>query len=135
MAFAQAMSEEMQQQCSQLVSEAVNSLEEGRDVQVADVVITDISKGYANYPADAPIGVVFRMNGQAAADVMNSHQFMTTISTQLITECQPVSLVDFQVNYTDWSSKYGLVSGSVTRFECVEPGVGINLQWGQEFCL
>ena len=129
------MSEEMQQQCTLALSEAVTALEEGRDVQVADVVSIDISQGYSDYPADAPIGVVFRMNGQAAADVMNSHQFMTTISTQLITECQPVSLVDFQVNYTDWSAKYGLVNGNVIAFECVEPGVGAYTQWGQEFCL
>ena len=133
-AIAQTLSDEEQNQCETALLDAVNTIEDGRAVQVVDITSVDLSTRYSDYPINSPLGVVIQMEGQATADVLSSDQFMTSVSTGIIQQCEPVSLVDFDMNETDWTVVYGLVDGTIVQFECLTPGPGPDAKWGQEFC-
>ncbi|MBX2862237.1 MAG: hypothetical protein KTR27_01675 [Leptolyngbyaceae cyanobacterium MAG.088] len=126
-----------QEQCKAALASVVTSLEEGRDVKVADISASNLSEIYQGYPSGLQLGVTLALDGGAADNVMNSPQFMTNISAQLIDQCQGVGLVKFNRYYTDWNESFGLIDGSVTQFsQCVEPRVGGRyLEWGQRYCL
>lgn len=132
--IAQASSNEEQRQCENAISNAVNTIEDGRAVQVVEVAPVNLSERFDDYPANAPAGVVLRLEGPATANVLSSDQFMTSVSTGIIEACGPVSLVDFQMNATDWTVVFGLVDGNIVPFECLTPGPGPDAQWGQRFC-
>ncbi|MEO1124640.1 MAG: hypothetical protein AAFX95_11200 [Cyanobacteria bacterium J06639_16] len=131
----QSSEKSTEQECRAAFTEAVNTIENGRRVEVVDIVSIDLSRGHRGYPANAPVGIILAMEGQATADVLNSHQFMNNISSQIIEDCQPVSLVEFQMYSTDWAETYGLVNGNVVLFSCIEAGIGANPRWGQVVCL
>ena len=133
--LAQVSPEALVRRCETVVADAANVIEDGRSAQVVDIMAIELVELYSDYPADAPIGVILRLEGTAAADILSSSQFMNTVSDQVITQCQPVSLVEFQMNDTDWSEVYGLVRDEVVAFECVEAGVGASVVWGQTYCL
>ncbi|MBE7380476.1 MAG: hypothetical protein F6J95_003565 [Leptolyngbya sp. SIO1E4] len=136
LALAQTSPEEIEQQCQIAALEAVSTIEDGRNVQVVDVIGIDLSSGYVGYPANAPMGAIIRLDGSATSDVLSSPQFMATVSSQIITQCQPVSLIEFQMNYTGWAEIYGLVDDSVVAFKCMEADTDANrAPWGQRFCL
>lgn len=124
-------------QCEMAVSQAINVIQGGRDIQVADISTSNLAEIYREYPADSPIGLTLGLDGSDAGYVMSSPQFMRIISTNLINECQGVGLVKFNRYYTDWSESFGLINGSVVSFsDCVQPGVGVlYLDWGQRYCL
>ncbi|MEO0688327.1 MAG: hypothetical protein AAFY76_25515 [Cyanobacteria bacterium J06649_11] len=133
--IAQTLSDEEQSQCETALLDAVNTIQDGRAVQVVGITSVDLSTRYSDYPTDAPLGVIIQMEGQATADVLSSDQFMTSVSTGIIQQCGPVSLVDFDMNGTDWTVVYGLVNGTVAQFECLTPGPSPDAKWGQEFCM
>lgn len=126
-----------QQQCEDVLAGVVGSIQEGRDAQVADIAASNLSEIYRGYPAGVEVGVTLALDGSAADDVMNSPQFMTNISAQLINGCQGVGLVKFNRYYTDWNESFGLIDDSISQFsQCVEPGEGGRyLEWGQRYCL
>lgn len=124
----------VQQQCAAPLAEAVERIEEVKNVSVAGVYDQDISVMYVDSPANSPVGITISMDGSGTPNIMASPQLLTSIATQVITECQPVSLVIIGENRSDNYGVFGLMDGEVVVFrECgsdIEP-----LNWGEVGCL
>ena len=124
------------QQCEVALSEAINTVQNDRDVQVATIVTSDLAETYRGFPADTPTELTLALQGNAAPNIMNSPQLMTNISVGLIEQCQGLGLVTFNVYYTDWNEYFGLVNGNVTQFsQCAEDLRERYLNWGEIACL
>jgi hypothetical protein len=129
------LSDEIRQQCTAAVEKAVDRLEEINHLDVVDVSTTNLSERYQNFPGNAPLGVTFAMQGRATENVLNSPQLMTTVSTQMISECQPVSWVRFGFYRSDWYVDYGLINNTVAAFDqCSDPSSPGLPNWGEIFC-
>jgi len=128
--------EDIEQACTAAVQKAMRRFEETRNVDVASMDLVNLSERYSNYPANAPYGIAFNLEGRAVPDIMNSSQLLMSISTQVITECSIISLVIIGQNQTDYNSTYGLAGDSVSAFQqCQEPGMeSALLRWGEVYC-
>lgn len=126
-----------EQQCKDTLTSVVGSIQDGRDAQVADISASNLSEIYRGYPSGVELEVTVALDGRDADNIMNSPQFMTNISTQLIDGCQGVGLVKFNRYYTDWNESFGVIDGTVSQFsQCVAPSGGRQyLEWGQRYCL
>ncbi|MEO0769352.1 MAG: hypothetical protein AAFY72_07945 [Cyanobacteria bacterium J06649_4] len=124
----------VQQQCSATLSVAVRRIEEVKNVSVAGVYDQDISVMYVDSPADAPAGVTISMEGSGTPNIMASPQLLTSIAAQVITECQPISLVIIGENRSDNYGVFGLMDGEVVIFRECGSDIG-PLNWGEVGCL
>lgn len=106
-------------ECQAEIDAATETVEGGRDVRVIRVIQRDASDSYSGYPDDASFSLNFMMEGTAVPAVMNSPQFMTIISTDVIDTCQSISLVKFTESQLDQSRIYGSVDGSVSPLRCI----------------
>ena len=122
-------------QCQAALNEATNTVEEVPSVQMSTMDIRSLAEEYSDFPAERAHGVYIGIEGQAAINVLNSPQLLTSISSQLIEECDSVSMIKFAIHQTDWNVVFGLVDGSVLSFECIEPSLGRIRQWGTTVCL
>lgn len=121
--------------CQVALDEATNTVEEVPSVQMSTMDIRSLAEEYSDFPAERAYGVYIGIEGQAAINVLNSPQLLTSISSQLIEECDSVSMVKFAMHQTDLNVIFGLVGGSVLSFECTEPSPGRITQWGTTVCL
>lgn len=133
--ISQVNSESGEERCRTALTAATNTLEKGRNVQVSTIRVRSLSEEYSDFPTDQPYGIYIGMEGQATADILNSPQLMTSISSQLIAECDSVSLVKFAMHQTDWNIVFGLIGESVASFECIDPSPGLVMQWGKTTCI
>ncbi|MEM6252063.1 MAG: hypothetical protein AAF821_03995 [Cyanobacteria bacterium P01_D01_bin.156] len=124
----------IQQQCSTTLRTAVRRIEEVKNVSVVGVYDQDISTMYVDSPANAPVSVTISMTGSRAPNIMASPQLLTSIATQIITECQPVSLVIIGENRSDNYGVFGLMDGEVVVFRECGSDMG-PLNWGEVGCL
>lgn len=124
----------VQQQCSATLRTAVRRIEEVKNVSVAGVYDQDISVMYVDSPANSPVGITISMDGSGTPNIMASPQLLTSIATQIITECQPVSLVIIGENRSDNYGVFGLMDGEVVVFSECGSDMG-PLNWGEVGCL
>jgi hypothetical protein len=116
-------------QCQNAIRAAINRIQEGRDINIE----ASFGTPYDGYPPDRPYAYGFLFSGPATDSVLLSDGFLLNLSTEIINNCQMVSMVAFQADQTDWFRVYGLVRGSVREFECYNPGTG-SPGWGYQFC-
>ena len=93
--------------CDIAIAEARYQIE-NVNTQVVRIQAHDMREwSYSNHPKDYPIRVDFNMNGPGSASVMSSSVFLTNLSYDIIMACEPVSIVSFGVDGTDWGRDYG----------------------------
>ena len=124
----------IQQQCATPLAEAVRRIEDVKNVSVAGIYERDISQAYVDYPADSPVGITISMDGSGTPNIMASPQLLTSIAAQVITKCQPVSLVIIGENQSDNYGVFGLMDEDVVVFRECGSDIG-PLNWGEVGCL
>lgn len=132
--------ETIQQQCNAVVQAATARFGSIRNVRVANFETIDLSERYRNYPANAPVGVMFALEGRAVDDVLNSPRLMTDISSQIIAGCTPVSWVQIGLYQSSAYAIFGLINGGVSAFRtCIDESSPRwysedLLNWGEVYC-
>ena len=122
--------------CSEAISTIEDALAEGgyyipwetglsyQPMVYPDVQIEDdhIVKGYYDYPEDRTQSVTFRLTGDSGRlykGIMNSPQLLTSYTSQIMTACQQVGLVNFQ-HWWEGVVPMGYFSdGSIRQFQWV----------------
>lgn len=121
--------------CTATISKAQRIIEAGRSIQVL-FSTQDISELYPDHPVNRPYRYVFTMQGSANRSILSSPKFMKSIATNIINQCNSISLVTFGLYASDVDSSIGLMpNGSVNFFDCLEAGTGRGVTWGQAICL
>lgn len=134
---AQGSSDRNPQGCNAALASARRRINQGRNITITTIDL-NLAEEYEGYPVNRPRGYGFRLGGPAAESVMNSSQFLRSISTDLINSCESASLVHFNLDRTDWNVIYGLFEGNrVEGFQCTEAGEigGRRTPWGYVYCL
>lgn len=123
--------------CQVALAKAKNQLK-SKNVRVVNLNEYDMSKeSYSSeYPEKYPIRVSMSLEGSGTESVMNSTIFLKALSSNIILGCEPVSLVEFGANQTDWINTFGLLGNNkVEEFECLPPGTTTRIPWGYTVCL
>jgi Bacterial pre-peptidase C-terminal domain len=127
------------QACASAIAGAVRRLEEVKDVNVVEVSTDDSPRGYADYPANRPIGYSFSLNGNGTRTVLASPQFEESLVLDIIKNCNTVSMVSIGWHATDGAEIFGLFgTNQVEKFTCVEinrEGGNPRHRWGESGCL
>lgn len=133
---ADLTAEEVATACAPEIQTLIDEVETGRSAHVTYWDVYPLADIYTGYPSDAPFGLWLRLDGAAADSVLASPQFMTRLSTELIDDCAPLSLVVFNRDQTGWTEEFAQVDGEVKALECV--GDDYNwvdpVPWGQRIC-
>ena len=124
----------VQRQCATPLATAVRRVEDVKNVSVAGIYEQDISSAYVGYPTNSPFSITISMDGSGVPNIMASPQLLTSIATQVITECQPVSLVIIGQNRSDNYGVFGLMDGEVVVFRECGSEMG-PMNWGEVGCL
>jgi len=117
-------------QCNATLGTAKSRVETGRDANVDLIQRFSADNGY---PPNRPVMLQFTIGGSAGSSIMNSPEFMRSISTDIIDDCSDVSAVAFNLNQTDWTEVFGLIEGKVEKFKCYSPGTPYP-GWGYQGC-
>lgn len=124
----------IQRQCAAPLAAAVRRVEDVKNVSVAGIYERDISSAYVGYPANSPYSISISMDGSGTPNIMASPQLLTSIAAEVITECQPVSMVILGEYQSDNYGVFGLMDGEVVVFrECGDEFGPMN--WGEVGCL
>ena len=107
--------------------------------------ITSKEDWYEDMPSNRPydLWVVMRGNEGDMSNAMNSQQFLTTLASNIITNCDRVSVVTFGINGTDYLRSYGLINNKVVYFKCVDRATFLAakrissrvIYWGRQLCI
>ena len=81
----------------------------------------DISNIYQSLPKERSTQYQFIVGGRGGTNIMYSPVFMGDISKNIISNCNQIGSVKFEVNQTDNRVAYGLIDDSVKKFECISP--------------
>lgn len=126
------------QKCISETRRVAQKLVENKNVRLR-FDVKNISKYEKDYPYNRPLSLQFSFEGNAAADIMNSPQFLQIATKRIVNNCTNISQVVFGEYATDWSTTIGLMhDGSVKEFKCVNPNnltVSSELKWGETICL
>lgn len=122
------------QACRLALEEANTAIYDEHNAFINDASAVDLDDLYSSYPAQKPIGILLRVQGQSASEIMQSPQLLTALSTSLINRCQPLGMVTFQIDQTDWEATFGLMENQIVAFECTDSGRSTGLNWGEAFC-
>ena len=131
---AQTSHEDAVQACRLALEEANNAVYDEHNAFISNASAVDLDDLYSSYPAQKPTGILLRVQGQSASEIMQSPQLMTALSTSLISRCQPLGMVTFQLDQTDSEVTFGLIENQIVSFECTDPGQETVLNWGEAFC-
>lgn len=110
-------------------------------IEKLNTKVTDISRykhERKDGPEKKPFSYVFSMTGPATLSIMKSDKFLNSISTEIISKCSSVSLIQYGFAMSDYTVTFGLMkSGKVEEFDCIEfkRGVDVPVNWGQTVCL
>lgn len=132
---AQTSYEDAVQACQLALEETNTVIYNDHNAFITNASAIDLGDLYSSYPEQKPTGILLRVQGGSASEVMRSPQYMTALSTNLINRCQPLSRVTFQLDQTDWEVTFGLMENQIIAFECADPGRSTVLNWGEAFCL
>ncbi|MBV6624609.1 MAG: hypothetical protein KI793_17010 [Rivularia sp. (in: Bacteria)] len=94
----------------------------------------DISSIYQNVPKERSTQYQFTVGGSGGKNIMYSPVFMTKISKNIISNCNNIGSVKFEVDQTDNRIAYGLVKDSVKKFDCTAASANSKLKWGEISC-
>lgn len=132
--YAQENQVNLDSQCLTVVQTAQSKLQNGRNLSVRMRTI-DQSEHRDDFPTNRPIAVQLIMDGTTTASVMRSSQLMKSISTNIIQNCQSVSVVIFGVNRSGWHTTFGLFDqGRIEEFQCFEFVRGKEMPYGYQNC-
>ncbi|WP_019504869.1 hypothetical protein [Pleurocapsa sp. PCC 7319] len=106
------------------------------DHQLTIEISETINHSYPDGPEGRPNQYRLGIRGNAANSVMESDVLLNSLATQIINNCNSISLVSFGVYQTDYILDYGLISkGKVEKFQCPEDFDGLpykrDFQWGE----
>jgi len=123
-------------QCNAVVADVKQKISEGRSVNVT-IESINIAKLYPDYPRRYPLGYVIRLEGRASTTIMESPQFLSTVTEMILSRCQPASLVTFAVEQTDWDITFGRIGDNrFKEFECIYPSLERQeVTWGYRICV
>ena len=127
-------------ECMKGVELAISRLSKGSDHFVIHRKAQDLRDMYSDYPVGRPYKLILSVNGEKAVNVMNSPVLLTSISTQIIENCDLIGAIDIGVHRTDYITTFGLMNeGSIQEFQCtfqnVKNPVRFPLSWGYMVCL
>jgi hypothetical protein len=124
-------------ECAEALQAAKNKITKGRKVKVVEVYKTNVQQfSYTDYPKKRPFSYTFTLSGAATASIIKSEKFLLSISTEIIKNCNSVSMVRFGLHASDSGVDFGLVGEKNIRlFECIEPGSPTKLTWGYVICI
>lgn len=108
------------------------------NLNVISINQRDLFQSHPNYPQGRPKEYVIALGGSQASNFLKSRQLMTTLATQIIRNCETVSLVTFGTANSGDVVNLGLMpNGSIQIFECLEPGRDSpdRRVWGKVFCV
>lgn len=94
----------------------------------------DISSVYENLPKQRSSQYQFTVGGNGGKNIMYSPVLMSDISENIISNCNNIGSVKFEVDQTDNRIAYGLVNDSVKKFDCTSATDKSKLKWGQISC-
>ncbi|PZO43287.1 MAG: hypothetical protein DCF19_04875 [Pseudanabaena frigida] len=127
------------QRCSDALTATQDRIRQTKNVLSLKMITIQVSDRYPDRPSDRPDGYQFLMVGKGGFDILASEQLMASISTQIITNCPSVSMVEF-ATYPEGAGIYGLVNNKVQGFDCYEAYNTLQSPnpkppWGYEGCL
>lgn len=127
-------------ECRAALQTAQERIKKGRNIKITAMTKQDISSIYNDHPEHRSFGYVFGLNGPASQSVMNSGQFMASISKSIMQHCPDVSIVEFSLHRTDAVVTFGYSGkNKVSLFnDCIsldEARSGVKLSWGKITCL
>jgi hypothetical protein len=97
------------------------------------------SHNYSDYPDGRHSGYKFVFHGTDVRNVLASPVFLTTISTDIISNCKDIGIVEFGKYQTDNINTYGLLrNNKVTSFQCINPTKKPSTKkpsWGEVTCV
>jgi hypothetical protein len=121
------------------------SLAEMRLMSIKNVYVHGVEKfphNYRDYPSGRRFVRRFILLGSATPDVIASPVLLTSISTNIISNCKDVGIVKFGQYRTDYIRTYGLLrNNKVKPFQCVDAAIlgrgdtRQQLSWGQTDCI
>ncbi|HEY9631582.1 MAG TPA: hypothetical protein V6C84_30185 [Coleofasciculaceae cyanobacterium] len=123
--------------CSNALASAQQRLEEGRTLTIG-IRQNDISNQYPDHPEGRTSQYMFVLSGRPTLTILNSPQFMRSISSEIIENCDSVGIVSFIQWNSDGPAMFGIMpSGQVEGFHCLERNrrSQVRPQWGQEVCI
>jgi hypothetical protein len=121
-------------------AEAIEVVRQGiADDRGLDVTVHwfDVRNAYeSGYPEAAPHGVSFSVAGESAEAFMLDAGKIR-YAQAAIESCSVLSMVTLGLFETDWIDTYGVIGEQrqASPFECVDPGQGVEISWGQTYCL
>lgn len=122
------------QTCETAIAATRSQILQGRTLSL-DGMSSDLSAEYDTYPGDRSQGYIFRLAGASAESVMNSPQFLTTLSNNIINGCGSVGAVSFNLSGTGLTRTFGLLESGVAEFQCLPPGGSSRTRpWGYIYC-
>jgi hypothetical protein len=124
-------------ECNAVLQRSKKQIQKNRKVKVVGTVTFDISQEYKNYPNNRPLSYRFFLAGSATHSILNSDQFLTMISQQIINKCPSISIVGFNESQTDYVISYGLLKNNIIGlFKCIDWEVAPKkLDWGYVGCI
>jgi hypothetical protein len=129
-----AQSNKEKPECTAALQTAKNKITKGRKVKVIKIMKYDISQEYKDYPVNRSFSYAFVLEGAATESVMASGKLLTSISKSIISNCNSVSMVEFNQYRTDYTVTFGLMNtNKVEAFDCIDPST--NLTWGYMVCI
>lgn len=124
--------------CKAAIIDANRRIMKGRNISVK-TDIREVSDTYTDYPSGRKYALWFLLNGTSSESILQSAQFQKYFASQIIKNCDDVSLVLFGTGGSDYYWKIGLMpNGAIDFFECIDDKVeetpGIRPKWGQQYC-
>ncbi|MCJ8283790.1 MAG: hypothetical protein MJK14_29460 [Rivularia sp. ALOHA_DT_140] len=124
----------LSQKCQAAIDESKSKVASVSGIGTNKSNKNDISSFYENVPKERSSQYQFSVGGSGGKNIMYSPVFMSDISNNIISNCNNIGSVKFEVDRTDNRVAYGIVDNSVKKFECISPTDNSKLKWGQVSC-
>jgi hypothetical protein len=126
--------------CNKAIENARYQIE-SKNAKVASLDKIDMrtSSYPQEFPEEFPYEVSIAVSGKGEGIVLQSPIFLKSLSTKIILECHPVSLVTVGPYASEGGRKYGLTGkDSVEEFQCLPDEQRFSsspVPWGYQVCL
>lgn len=134
---AQTQNKQETRQCRASVQLAKSKIEKNKNVKVGEIIPNiPLNDVYSDYPKNRPFKYGFALDGSATKNILKSPKLLLPIATDIIKNCQSVSMVSFRVYGayradTAPSAAFGLMKdGKVKQWQCIDPPPN-RFRWGQ----
>lgn len=122
--------------CAMALQAAKNKITKGRRVNVVEITKkNEIPQIYKKYPIDRPFSYTFGLSGSGTNSILKSTKMLITISTEIIRNCQTISIIYFGEYPGDNIVAFGITGqNKVKNFPCYDKR-DRTLPWGYDACL